>query len=514
MKLTHNASSALATSLGNALAQCATSDTAFYFKDREYRWQDVRNTISILDQLLRKQPLGDSPRVAFIARSRPMHISCLWGLLISDRCASMIHCYQSTAKIINDIRKEGYRALIADQQDWNEDLLAAVQDMGCLGIAITEHSVKLRHCPEQDAATPADVKGSTAPQDDSATAIETLSSGTTGAPKRIQLSRRNLAASTAAAKQALTQMNASASQPAPIISVLPLSNISGVYASTPALAMGMPMAILEKFQLDDWLAIVQRFKPVAADIPPAAMAALHQRQLPKEVFSSIKVVRTGAAPLDREVQAYFQNELGIPVNLSYGASEFCGVITSWSMAELAEYSASKMGSCGRALPGVELRISDPDTGAVLAANAVGRLEAKVNRVGPDWIATSDQARIDEDGFMWFEGRLEETIFRGGFKLSPLLIAEQFRRHPALADAAVIGVDEPRLGQIPVAVLVLKAGHSQPDNDELNRFARDHLSAPEIPSAYYFVDELPRTASYKISLLELKNLISELHKTPK
>ena len=110
MKLTHNASSALATSLGNALAQCATSDTAFYFKDREYRWQDVSNTISSLDQLLRKQPLGDSPRVAFIARSRPMHISCLWGLLISDRCASMIHCYQSTAKIINDIRKEGYRA--------------------------------------------------------------------------------------------------------------------------------------------------------------------------------------------------------------------------------------------------------------------------------------------------------------------------------------------------------------------------------------------------------------------
>jgi len=506
MTLASNLRSTLACSLSSSLAQCAASDTAFYFQDREYCWQDVRNTISSLDQLLNKHPLGELSRAAFIARSRPLHISCLWGLLISDRCASMIHCYQSTAKIISDIRKEGYRALIADQQDWNAELLAAAQDMGCLGIAITEHSLELRHCPEPNTAgsqiTPAN-------QDDTATAIETLSSGTTGAPKRIQLSRRNLAASTEAAKQALTQMNASASQPAPIISVLPLSNISGVYASTPALAMGMPMAILEKFQLDDWLAIVQRFKPVAADIPPAAMAALRQRQLPKEVFSSIKVVRTGAAPLDREVQAYFQNELGIPVNLSYGASEFCGVITSWSMAELAEYSATKMGSCGRALPGVELRISDPDTGAVLATNEVGRLEAKVERVGPDWIATSDQARLDEDGFMWFEGRLEETIFRGGFKLAPLLIAEQLRRHPALADAAVIGVNDPRLGQVPIAALVLKAGQNQPSDEELNHFAREHLSATEIPSAYYFVDELPRTSSYKISLVELRKLIKRL-----
>ncbi|MEX1670957.1 class I adenylate-forming enzyme family protein [Zhongshania guokunii] len=506
MTLAPNLRSALACSLSSSLAQCAASDTAFYFQDREYCWQDVRNTISSLDQLLNKHPLGELSRVAFIARSRPLHISCLWGLLTTDRCASMIHCYQSTAKIISDIRKEGYRALIADQQDWNAELLAAVQDMGCLGIAITEHSLELRHCPEPNTANHAGSQTTPANQDDTATAIETLSSGTTGAPKRIQLSRRNLAASTEAAKQALTQMNASASQPAPIISVLPLSNISGVYASTPALAMGMPMAILEKFQLDDWLAIVQRFKPVAADIPPAAMAALRQRQLPKEVFSSIKVVRTGAAPLDREVQAYFQNELGIPVNLSYGASEFCGVITSWTMAELAEYSATKMGSCGRALPGVELRISDPDTGAVLATNEVGRLEAKVERVGPDWIATSDQARLDEDGFMWFEGRLEETIFRGGFKLAPLLIAEQLRRHPALADAAVIGVDDPRLGQVPIAALVLKAGQNQPSDEELNHFAREHLSATEIPSAYYFVDELPRTSSYKISLVELRKLI--------
>lgn len=505
MKLIQRPQSALANKLLTSLLGKKDNDTAFYFGDHEHSWQKVKTLISALDQHLSAQQLGYQSRIAFIARSRPAHISCLWCLLITDRCASMIHCYQSTRKIVNDIGKEAYPVILADAQDWNEELIAASQEMNCLGIAINDDQLVIKHSP---AITKKTITGSYQ-ADDNTTVIETLSSGTTGSPKRIQLSRGNLSASTNAAVQALTQMNASASAPSPIISVLPLSNISGVYASTPALAMGMPMAILEKFQLDDWLKIVQRFKPVTADVPPAALAALYQRKLPAEAFNSIKVIRTGAAPLDRTVQAYFQNELNIPINLSYGASEFCGVITSWTMDDLAEFSKVKMGSCGRALPGVELRITDPDTGEQLAPNCVGRLEAKVERVGQEWIATSDQARLDQDGFMWFEGRLEETIFRGGFKLSPLLIAERLRAHPALAGAAVIGVEDKRLGQIPVAVLVLKQNHKQPSDEELKQFAKARLSAPEIPTKYYFVEQLPRTSSYKVSLIALQKIINKL-----
>ncbi|NHN37286.1 long-chain fatty acid--CoA ligase [Pseudomaricurvus alcaniphilus] len=497
--------SALAKTLFQSLLHSNNQDTAFYYNNREYSWQTVKEVIALLDQTLHQHQPGYHTRVAFVARTRPLHISCLWGLLLTDRCASMIHCYQSTSKIIQDLRQEGYRVILADQEDWNDELVSAAQSLNCLGIAITCDGIELLHQPQ----TPAGTAPGSYCEDDSVAAIETLSSGTTGSPKRIRLSRGNLGASTSAAVLSLTQMNAGASAPTPIISVLPLSNISGVYASTPALAMGLPMALLEKFQLDPWLLLVQRFQPIAADIPPAAMTALYQRQLPSELFRSIKVIRTGAAPLDRDVQAYFQNELKIPVNLSYGASEFCGVISSWSMAELAEFSNTKMGSCGRALAGVELRVTDPDSGAVLEENRVGRLEARVERVGPDWIATSDLVRIDADGFMWFAGRLEETIFRGGFKLSPLLIAEQLRQHPALADAAVLGQDDSRLGQVPVAVLEIKPGCAQPDSDQLTAFARQHLSAPEVPARFYFVETLPRTSSYKISLIELRRLLKTL-----
>lgn len=502
MKLIQAPQSPLAKQLFESLSQTHEQNTAFYFKDKELSWLAVKNAVAHLDQVLGEYRVGYQERVAFVARNRPFHISALWTLLLTDRCASMIHGYQSTAKIVNDIRDGGFSVILADEQDWNEELTTAAEALNCLGIAISDAGIELRTRPDTDFQAPLQSFS----DDDSIAAIETLSSGTTGAPKRIKLSRRNLAASTNAAVQAVSQMNSSASKPTPIISVLPLSNISGVYASTPALAMAMPMAILDKFQLDDWLALVERFQPVTADVPPAALAALRLRQLPPEKFRSIKVIRTGAAPLDREVQAYFQKELGIPVNLSYGASEFCGVITTWTMADLTEFSSTKMGSCGRALPGVALRITDPDSGETLPTDTVGRLEAKVDRVGPDWIATSDQARIDADGFMWFEGRLEETIFRGGFKLSPLLIAEKIRLHPALADAAVVGVEDPRLGQIPVAVLVAKADTSPPSDDELTAFLRERLSAPEIPSRFVYVDALPRTSSYKVSLVELQKLI--------
>ena len=499
MKLSQLPQSSLAKQLFTSLSQCGDADTAFYFNNREYPWQTVKTVVTRLDRILSELQLGYQGQVAFVARNRPMHISCFWSLLITDRCASMIHGYQSTAKIIKDIQQAGFTVVLADEQDWNEELTTAARALNCLGIAIGSNNIEVRTQPSDPASTAQPYR-----DDDTAAAIETLSSGTTGAPKRIQLSRRNLAASTNAAVQSVSQMNSGARTP--IISVLPLSNISGVYATTPALAMAMPLAILDKFQLDDWLALVERFQPATADVPPAALASLYQRQLPAEKFRSIKVIRTGAAPLDKKVQAYFQNELGIPVNLSYGASEFCGVITTWTMADLQAYSATKMGSCGRALPGVALRITDPDSGEVLPPDHVGRLEAKVDRVGLEWIATSDQARIDRDGFMWFEGRLEETIFRGGFKLSPLLIAEQIRLHPDLTDAAVIGVDDPRLGQIPVAVVVAKSPDQKPDDTELTDFLRHHLSAPEIPSQFIYVDALPRTASYKISLVKLQQLI--------
>jgi acyl-CoA synthetase (AMP-forming)/AMP-acid ligase II len=210
------------------------------------------------------------------------------------------------------------------------------------------------------------------------------------------------------------------------------------------------------------------------------------------------VIRSGASPLDRGVQRELLERYGIPVSLSYGASEFCGILTSWSNADLAQHAHDKLGSCGRAVPGVQLRIVDAETGLPVAAGVTGLLEAQADRVGERWIRTSDLCRLDDDGFLWFEGRADDAIMRGGFKIVPEQVAEILRQHPAVADAAVVGLPDARLGAVPVAVLEIRPGAAAPGLDDLADFARRHLAAYQIPVRFLIVDQIPRTPSLKIS----------------
>ena len=184
-------------------------------------------------------------------------------------------------------------------------------------------------------------------------------------------------------------------------------------------------------------------------------------------------------------------------------------MTTWMLEELELYGKSKRGSCGRALPGIQLRVADRESGEVLPAGDVGLLEVKADRVSPDWIRTSDLAILDDDGFMWFEGRADDTIFRGGFKLSPEAIAEAMRHHPAVLDCGVVGIPDERLGEVPVAALQLKSGHERVSKEALKTFAREVLGAHQIPVEFVWLPELPRTASLKLRTVELKSKILKM-----
>lgn len=471
---------------------------AFDFQGRTYNWQSVSDMVAQLGECLTQLGIAPTERVGFIAHTRPHHVACLWGLLIHGRVASMIYGYQAPAKLAADIRELRYPLVIADARDWTDATVAAARACGSAGLSISAEGIA--RVPGL-ATIGAGVERHRRP----GIAVETLSSGTTGQPKRIALALANLEASASAAVASIRNMQGGAA-PAPLLVALPLGNISGVYAVTPPALMGCPIALMEKFDTALWLDFVRRYQPVTADVPPAALAMLYQQGIDRETLASVRVVRTGAAPLDRKVHDYFADTLGIPVNLSYGASEFCGVVTTWMLDELERYGHSKRGSCGRPLPGIELRIVDRDSGAILAPDQVGLLEVRAQRVGPDWIRTADLARLDAEGFMWFAGRADDTIFRGGFKLAPEAIAEVLRQHPAIADAGVVGVPDQRLGEVPVAALVLRPGMTPPDSATLRQFAREHLSAQQIPVSVVWLPQLPRTASLKLQTAALKQQV--------
>jgi long-chain acyl-CoA synthetase len=470
------------------------------FEGRSYPWQFAITIAAQLEDALEQLGIQEHERVGFIAHTRPAHVAALWGLIMARRCPSMIYGYQSQEKLAADISALRYPLVIADQRDWTDATIAAARKAGSAGLSLSQKGIDRVPGLEQVGAY---ALRDTVP----GAAVETLSSGTTGDPKRILLSMQNLAASATAAAASIQQMSGDTAARTPLIVVLPLANISGVYATVPAGLSAHPIALLEKFQVDEWLQLVRRLRPATADIPPAALAMLLKSGISREDLASVRVIRTGAAPLDPEVHRVYAEEFNIPINLSYGASEFCGVITTWTMEELGKFEQLKRGSCGRALPGVSLRVVDRDSGEVLAPDCIGLLEAKAERVGPQWIRTSDLVRIDSDGFMWFEGRADATIFRGGFKIAPERVADVLRNHPGVVDAAVTGVADHRLGEVPVAAIQAMDNTSPPTAAELEAHARKHLAAYQIPVRFVLMEELPRTPSLKLNIARLKELLA-------
>jgi acyl-CoA synthetase (AMP-forming)/AMP-acid ligase II len=475
-------------------------ELAMEFDGRGYPWRFAADIAAQLEDALARLGMAEHERVGFIAHTRPAHVAALWGLMIARRCPSMIYGYQSQEKLAADIGAQRYPLVIADRRDWTEATIAAAREAGSAGLALSEEGSEWVPGLEQVGAR---ADRNTVP----GAAVETLSSGTTGDPKRILLSMQNLAASATAAAASIRQMSGEAAARTPLIVVLPLANISGVYATVPAGLTGHPIALLEKFQVDRWLELVRRLRPATADVPPAALAMLLKSGIRREDLASVRVIRTGAAPLDPEVHRVYAEDFGIPINLSYGASEFCGVITTWTMEDLAQYEKTKRGSCGRALPGVSLRVVDRDSGDILGPDCVGLLQARAERVGPHWIRTTDLVRVDADGFMWFEGRADATIFRGGFKIAPETVADVLRNHPGVRDAAVTGVPDERLGEVPVAAVEALDSDNPPSAAELEAHARRHLAAFQVPVRFIFMDELPRTPSLKLNIARLKELLS-------
>jgi acyl-CoA synthetase (AMP-forming)/AMP-acid ligase II len=144
----------------------------------------------------------------------------------------------------------------------------------------------------------------------------------------------------------------------------------------------------------------------------------------------------------------------------------------------------------------------PETGEPLPADEVGLVEIRSGD-GP-WHRTTDLGRIDADGFVWITGRSDDAILRGGFKVMPADVVRVLVAHPAVREACVVGLPDPRLGQVPVAAVELCEG-AEIDPQALRDFARTQLAAYQVPAEIRIVPALPRTPSLKVSQPEVRAL---------
>jgi long-chain acyl-CoA synthetase len=336
-------------------------------------------------------------------------------------------------------------------------------------------------------------------------AVRMLTSGTTGPPKRIDLTYDMLARSVIGtdfdASPAPTQLRSGVA-----LVNAPLVHIGGVFRVLQCVCEARSFALLDRFELNRWADAVRRHRPRAVSLVPAALRTVLHSDLTRDDLRSIRAVTSGTAPLSAEDADAFTEKYGIPVLTSYAATEFGGGVAGWTLPDYQQFWHAKRGSVGRASLGAQLRVVDGN-GIPLHADEAGLLEVKPGQLGPtaEWMRTTDMARVDADGFLWILGRADQAIIRGGFKVMPDDVRAALESHPAVKGAAVVGQPDDRLGETPVAMVELRVAVTVV---ALVDHLRTRLARYEIPTNIAVVDEIPRTPSGKPDLGAVRRHFSD------
>ena len=453
-----------------------------------------------IETALRRAGLNEGAPVGILLRNRPAILAAALGVIRSKRCIVTINPLLPAEPLQEDILALRVPALIADPEDWkNPAFAAAAKSIGALNLSVC-FDPQGKAQVEQVAAL-GDRRNRTFRDDMPGIAIEMLTSGTTGKPKRVRLSRDGLSRSLWTGAQYETPDPSKLELKATtVIHCAPLVHISGMWGALYALYNGRRLTLMETFDPQIWRDLVVRYRPKLGNLPPSALRMIYDRNFPKEDLASLLAVRTGTAKLDWNLVDAFIERYGIPVLDTYGATEFAGGVAGWTIKDFKTFYPAKRGSVGRKNEGVDIRVVDRATFTELPAGQEGLLEVRSAQLGnnQNWIRTTDLARIDEDGFLYILGRSDAVIIRGGFKIAPEAVEAALKSHPAVREVCVVGIEDKRLGEVPVAAIQLHDGERWPEEGAFSTFLRQKLKPYEIPVAFRQVDDMPRTPSMKIS----------------
>ena len=282
-------------------------------------------------------------------------------------------------------------------------------------------------------------------------------------------------------------------RPAPNMIPVSMSLNAGIYNALFGLRAGAALVIMDRFEPEGFAELVRRFGIRSTVLPPAAMAMLTDSDVTD--LGPLKYVRSITAPLSPLQATRFTAKFPVYVLNGYGQAEI-GEVIGWTAADAKEHP-EKIGSIGRVHAGVDVRFDADGRLFVRPPNTAAGLGDRKDADG--FVDTGDLARMDEDGFVWIEGRASDLINRGGNKVFPDSVEEVLRLSPAVDDVAVVGAPDDRLGEVPVAYLV---GRPVADED-LVALCREHLVAYKVPAAFHWIDALPRNEVGKVLRRELR-----------
>lgn len=313
-----------------------------------------------------------------------------------------------------------------------------------------------------------------------------LTSGTSGEPKGVELTAGNHLASALA-----SALNLGTEPQDRWLCCLPLNHVGGLTILIRSAIYSTAVAIEEGFEVDRVAALLESGDVTIASLVPTQLVRLLDAGAAIE-RPRLLLVGGGPLPIDVLGEAL---DRGATVVQTYGLTEACSQVCTLAPEEAHE----RAGSAGRPLSGTEVEIDD---GEILVR---GPTVAPGSAASDGWLHTGDVGRIDGDGYLWVEGRRDDLIVSGGENVSPERVEASLRKHPAVADAGVVGMEDREWGQAVVAFVVPGPG-AEPDREALLAHARSMLARHEVPKRVELVEELPRTESGKLVRRHLREIV--------
>ena len=511
------------------------------YEDERISFDAFHRAVSAFMRELQAAGVKKGDRVALTMRNLPEWPVAFYAGVSLGAVVTPLNAWWTGLELEYGLTDSGAKVLVTDAERYNrlEEHLANCPDLETIYVSRNAEEIahpKVKTLESVIGAPPSYGELPDQPllevdvqPEDPATIFYT--SGTTGKPKGALGSHRNIVSNVMAAGVGAARafLRRGEQPPAPdptapqrsILLSVPFFHATGCFSIlSPTLVAGGKIVMMYKWDVIRAFELIEREKIMAAGgVPTIAWQLIEHPARTNYDLSSLESVSYGGAPSAPElvrkiVETFPKSQPG----QGWGMTETSAAVTGNS----AEDYENRPTSCGPAVPVCDLKIVDPD-GKTLAAGQVGELwargpnivinywnkpEATAQTFEDGWVKTGDLARLDEEGFCYIIDRAKDMLIRGGENIYCVEVENALYDHPAVMDAAVVGVPHRTLGEEPAAVVHLKEG-GQASEQELRAFVAERIAAFKVPVKIEFWSEtLPRNANGKILKAELKKVFAE------